>query len=92
MAENPQQQRDNFIMPRASYRGKFTPENLVFNSNLQEFASRVSLICSLETGGKISSADAYEQIRALWKELKASKKNLVIDEDSEPPTDPAAGS
>lgn len=73
------QQRDDFLMPRASYRGEFTPENFVFNANLQEFANRISLICSLETGGKISSIEAYEQIKALWKALKASKKNLIQD-------------
>ncbi|MEM9161838.1 MAG: hypothetical protein AAGC54_02060 [Cyanobacteria bacterium P01_F01_bin.4] len=65
------------MMPRASYRGEFTPEHLVFNANLQEFANRISLICGLETGGKISSHEAYDQIKALWKELKASKKNLL---------------
>ncbi|MEM7794243.1 MAG: hypothetical protein AAF579_07280 [Cyanobacteria bacterium P01_C01_bin.118] len=67
------------MMPRARYHGEFTPERMVFNSNLQEFASKVSLICNLETGGKITSEDAYGQIKKLWKELKASKK-LLLDE------------
>ncbi|MEM9151661.1 MAG: hypothetical protein AAGB19_14565, partial [Cyanobacteria bacterium P01_F01_bin.3] len=57
--------------------GEFTPQNLAFNANLQEFAQRVSLICGLETGGKVSSTDAYNDIKKLWKELKASKKNLL---------------
>ncbi|MEO0458620.1 MAG: hypothetical protein AAF152_18860 [Cyanobacteria bacterium P01_A01_bin.114] len=70
-------------MPRASYRGEFTPENLVFNANLQEFANRISLICGLETGGKLSPDEAYEQIKALWKDLKASKKNLIQDDGSD---------
>lgn len=70
-------QLDNFMLPRSKYRGKFTPQNLAFNANLQEFAQRVSLICGLETGGKVSSAEAYEDIKKLWKDLKASKKNLV---------------
>ena len=77
MAEDFEQQKENFITPRASYRGEFTPERMVFNANLQEFASRVSLICNLETGGKITSEDAYSQIKKLWKDLKASKKVLL---------------
>ncbi|MGB0564293.1 MAG: DUF7219 family protein, partial [Spirulinaceae cyanobacterium] len=59
--------KDEFLNPRARYQGNFTPDNLVFNSNLQEFANRVNVICNLETGGKISSKDAYQQIKGLWK-------------------------
>ncbi|MEN8447365.1 MAG: hypothetical protein ABG776_20395, partial [Cyanobacteria bacterium J06555_13] len=70
------EQLDEFTMPRHRYRGEFTPQNLAFNANLQEFAQRVSLICGLETGGKVSSSQAYDDIKKLWKELKASKKNL----------------
>ncbi|MEO0755529.1 MAG: hypothetical protein AAFY78_01500 [Cyanobacteria bacterium J06648_16] len=82
MENNPELSKEDFIMPRYPYRGAFTPEQLAFNANLQEFASRVSLICNLETGGKISSQDAYDQIKALWKELKVSKKNLLKETDS----------
>lgn len=82
MTEDPEKQKQNFMMPRASYHGEFTPERLVFNSNLQEFANRVSLICNLETGGKISSEDAYHQIKRLWKDLKASKKTLLDETDT----------
>lgn len=74
---NSEQQRDDFIMPRSRYRGEFSPEALAFNANLQEFANRVSLICGLETNGKISSNEAYDQIKALWKTIKVSKKNLI---------------
>ncbi len=45
-------QLDDFLMPRSKYHGEFTPQNLAFNANLQEFAQRVALICALETGGK----------------------------------------
>ena len=44
--------RDSFLYPHASYHGKVKPENLIFNANLQEFVSKVSYICNLETGGK----------------------------------------
>lgn len=74
--------KDEFITPRSQYQGEFTPQNLAFNANLQEFAQRVSLICGLETGGKVSSANAYGDIKKLWKELKASKKNLLSNQDS----------
>ncbi len=77
------EQLNNFLTPRSKYHGDFTPQNLAFNANLQEFAQRVSLICGLETGGKVSSAEAYEDIKKLWKELKASKKNLVKKKEDE---------
>ncbi len=70
----------NFLHPRSRYRGHFKPENLVFNANLQEFASRVMTISNLETGGKISPEDSYREIKALWKDLKRSKKSLGIGE------------
>ncbi|WP_308255124.1 hypothetical protein [Geminocystis sp. GBBB08] len=75
-----QRDKENFIFPHASYRGEFSPENLVFNANLQEFAQKVSYVCNLETNGKISSQSAYLQIKNLWKELKASMKNLGLEE------------
>lgn len=42
------QELDNFLSPHSSYYGHFTPENFVFNANLQEFAQKVSFICNLE--------------------------------------------
>ncbi|WP_083468755.1 DUF7219 family protein [Nostoc piscinale] len=73
--------KDDFIYPKGRYYGQVKPENLVFNANLQEFANKVSYVCSLETGGKIPPEDAYEQIKALWKQLKQSKKQLKIGEN-----------
>lgn len=70
-------QKDKFLFPQSRYRGEFTPEYLAFNSNLQEFAQRISIICNLETNGKISPEDAYQQIKGLWKELKQSKKEFL---------------
>ena len=68
----------DFLYPRHSYHGQVKPENLVFNSNLQEFAQKISYICNLETGGKLPPEQAYKQIKSLWKELKRSKKELGI--------------
>ncbi|MGL5036089.1 MAG: DUF7219 family protein [Microcystaceae cyanobacterium] len=81
------QEKDEFLYPRSGYYGKFTPENLVFNANLQEFAQKVSYICNLETGGKIDQAAAYKQIKALWKQLKASRKQLQEQKPSPPAED-----
>ncbi len=75
---------DDFLYPYSRYHGEVKPENLVFNANLQEFAQKISYICNLETGGKIPPEEAYRQIKALYKELKISKKQLGI---GDPPPD-----
>ncbi|MGF1603644.1 MAG: hypothetical protein ACFCU8_16790 [Thermosynechococcaceae cyanobacterium] len=69
---------NQYLHPRSRYQGEFTPQNLAFNANLQEFAQKIGYICALETSGKIPSVQAYKDIKALWKELKASKKHLEI--------------
>ena len=81
MAENASS-KDDFLVPRSTYWGKPTLPNMTFNANLQEFAQRVSYLCNLETGGKIDAEEAYKEIKGLWKQLKASKKNLL---DTPPP-------
>ena len=83
MTEEQPSSREVFLSPRSRYYGDFEPSELIFNSNLQEFAAQIGYICSLETGGKISGTEAYKQIKALWKALKKSKKSLNIS-DSEP--------
>jgi hypothetical protein len=75
--------KEIFIYARSTYRGEFTPEKLVFNANLQEFAQRIGIICGLETGGKITSEEAYREIKKLWKALKESWKNLGFQEDQD---------
>nr|WP_216351433.1 hypothetical protein [Leptolyngbya sp. 'hensonii'] len=81
--------KDRFLYPIGRYYGQFTPEQLAFNANLQEFAQRVSIICGLETGGKIPPGAAYEQIKELWNDLKESKRNLIDgQEDTHPPENP----
>lgn len=72
----------NFLLPRARYRGAVKPENLVFNANLQEFSQRVMLISSLETNGKISPAESYQQIGDLWEQLSRSYQQLAIGNSS----------
>jgi hypothetical protein len=74
----------DFLSPRSRYYGEFkpaNPENLLFNANLQEFSCRVSYICNLETAGKLSSGEAYQKLKTLWKQLKRAKKELGIGEN-----------
>lgn len=80
-----QYKKDSFLYPKSKYRGDFSPQNLAFNANLQEFAHRVDILCNLETGGKISTAEAYEEIKGLWHKLKASKSEFL---DTPPPPKP----
>jgi hypothetical protein len=80
-------EKEEFLYPRSKYYGSFTPQSLVFNANLQEFAQKVSLLCNLETGGKIDQDAAYKQIKALWKQLKASRKQLGIEIEPPDPED-----
>ena len=78
MADSAQMSKNSFLYPQSRYYGRFTPEQLAFNANLQEFAQKISYISGLETGGKLSSEEAYNKIKLLWKELKQSKKALGI--------------
>ena len=72
----------------SSYRGGFIPEDIIFNTNLQGFARRVEVICGLQTGGKISSDTAYNQIQQLYQQLKQSRELLGIVDHSISPERP----
>jgi len=84
-SQNNQQNKplNRFLYPYSSYHGEVKLQNLVFNANLQEFAQRINYICNLETNGKISSIDAYTQIKNLWQQLQSSQENLQIDSNSD---------
>lgn len=80
MSQESDKDKNNFLFPKANYHGDFSPSNpnnLAFNANLQEFAQKVAYICGLETNGKISAEEAYEQIKELWHQLQASKRKLL---------------
>jgi hypothetical protein len=83
MTQDNSQDKSSFLFPRSRYYGKFQPETLAFNANLQEFAQKISYITCLETGGKLSPEEAYQQIKMLWKQLKHSKKELAIGGNKE---------
>ncbi len=74
--------QQSFLKLYGRYYGPFTPGQLAFNANLQDFASEVGTICALQTNGKLSAEDAYRKILTLWEVLKESKDNL-LDSESE---------
>lgn len=78
---HPMNDKDRFIYPQRPYRGEFDPKSVVFDANLQEFAQKIGYICTLENSGRIPPAEAYRQIKALYKQLKTSKRELGIGED-----------
>lgn len=86
MANSVSASKEAFLYPHSRYYGQFTPENLAFNANLQEFAQKVSYISALETGGKLAPEQAYEQVERLWQKLKQSKKALGIGANLPPET------
>lgn len=77
MTEEAEKLKESFLYPIGNYYGEFTPENLVFNANLQQFAQQVSYLCGLESNGKISPEDAYDEIKKFWRKLEQSKKELL---------------
>ena len=77
MKDEQENLKDQFLYPTGKYYGEFTPQNLVFNANLQKFAQQVSYLCSLEANGKISPHETYDEIKKFWKQLKSSKKELL---------------
>ena len=66
-----------FVYTIGKYYGEFTPGNLVFNANLQEFAQQVSYLCTLAANREMTSEDAYQEIEKLWQQLKLSKQELL---------------
>jgi transcriptional regulator with AAA-type ATPase domain len=55
-------------------------ERVIMEANIREFGHSISLICALETGGKISPEEAYRLIKKTWQELKVSRKALFDGE------------
>ncbi|WP_036476834.1 hypothetical protein, partial [Myxosarcina sp. GI1] len=60
MTEKLNRDQENFLNPIGNYYGEFTPQNLAFNANLQEFAQKVAYVCGLEANGKITLKEAYQ--------------------------------
>ncbi|OKH28685.1 DUF7219 family protein [Chroogloeocystis siderophila] len=60
----------DFFYPRSRYRGEFIPEHIAFNLHLQYFAHQVSLLCGLQTNGKVAPSDAYHRLVELWQQFE----------------------
>jgi transcriptional regulator with AAA-type ATPase domain len=54
-------------------------EEFLMEANIREFGHTISLICALETGGKISPEEAFGLIKKTWQELKVTRKGLLGD-------------
>jgi hypothetical protein len=74
-------QRDGIQSPLesfSSFHGEdWSPQRAAFHQNLEQFADRIGLIVGLQGNGKVSQEEAYEQIKALWSQLKGSRKDLL---------------
>ncbi|MEM9157071.1 MAG: hypothetical protein AAGB13_18880 [Cyanobacteria bacterium P01_F01_bin.33] len=66
-----------YLYPYDRYSGRFDPQHLAFNANLQEFSQRVSYVICLQTGGKLTPEDAFNRIASLWEQLQKSKEHLL---------------
>jgi hypothetical protein len=54
----------------------------IFERALARFGDKVGLIAGLEIADKMSPEDAYQQIRQLYKELKALRKEEKSEWDT----------
>jgi hypothetical protein len=72
--------KNRFFYPKSPYRGRFTPQTLIFNANLQEFAQKVEYIAGLHSNGKLTTEEAYQQLQLMWKELQ--KSQTLLDPNS----------
>ena len=68
----------SFINPHSHYYGEFTPENLKFHNEMEEFVQEANIISNLAGNGKMSLDQAFSEIEALWKQLIKSKEELGI--------------
>lgn len=82
--QEPQNFTKGFLNPLGRYYGEFTPNNLAFNANLQEFAQQAFYLCNLETNGKITPEETYRQIKQLWRQLEQSKQELLDNSNFTP--------
>ena len=63
------------LYPKNLYRSGFISDNLL-DANSQEFSSIIVYICSLESESKITSEEAYKQIKKVWIELRHNKPEV----------------
>ncbi|MGF1491792.1 MAG: hypothetical protein ACFBSC_04925 [Microcoleaceae cyanobacterium] len=67
---------DDFLHPYRRYRGEAKPQNVLFNATLQRFAQQVETIVALETSGKLSPYESYQQIEQRLQAVQKSYREL----------------
>lgn len=72
-----------FLYTRSRYHGQSSPEHVAFNASLQVFSQRVNYICALETGGKLTAPEAYQQLKQQWKTLKRHRRKALDSQVSD---------
>jgi glutathione peroxidase-family protein len=73
-----QNSKQNLLYPHHNYRGTFTPNQLMFNANLQEFSQKVTYIVNFETNGQLTAGQAYQELETLWEKIKECRLSLEI--------------
>lgn len=68
----------DFPYVRRPYQGKWTPENLAFNANLQDFAEQVRYISDLVNAGQLSLEEACDQKEAMT-EMSEGFEDIVAE-------------
>ena len=51
---------------------------MLLDVDLRDFPTCVEIICAFQTGHRLSSEEACNRIKKLWKSLNRSKHNLHI--------------
>lgn len=77
--------KDHFLYPyRSRAHSDLSPTQILFSANLQEFAQKVSLMCALESNGKLTPHETFDRIRQLWGSLERSKRALLDGQPGDP--------
>ncbi|OKH29815.1 hypothetical protein NIES2101_42960 [Calothrix sp. HK-06] len=63
------------------YCGQGRKKDLIFRSKLKEFSELIDVICALQRYGNMTSEEADEEIKLLWKSLSRSKTKLKVHKD-----------
>ena len=73
----------DFINPYITYIGKITPAQVLLNANLREFEASVRVLSYLNTNGRLSCGQAYEQLKFLSGQLLSIYEDLRENEEEE---------
>ena len=60
----------SFLYPQSPYAENFTSNNFPLDADLSEFCIIICYVCRLESEGKMTHEEAYNQIKNVWHELR----------------------